>query len=117
MKAPDISKPNPMLMDHSKMDHAMMNDGSIQTMDHSKMDHSKVDHSMMGMSMATKTTTDYKELRATQSTKLPPENPVREVVLELTGNMERYIWSFNNKTLKYFLTWCGADGYWRCQTR
>jgi FtsP/CotA-like multicopper oxidase with cupredoxin domain len=41
----------------------------------------------------------YGMLRATHSTRLPDNHPTREVRLELTGNMDRYIWSFNNKTL------------------
>ena len=43
--------------------------------------------------------TDYSPLRAKTSTALPAGAPVREVHLKLTGNMERYIWSFNNKPL------------------
>jgi len=43
--------------------------------------------------------TDYKALRALADTRLPAGAPTREVVLELTGNMERYVWSFNEKTL------------------
>lgn len=87
VKAPDIPKPNPMLMDHSMMggEH-----GGQEMMEH---------HEHGGRAMSVNEMNDYKQLRATQSTKLPPENPVREVVLELTGNMERYVWSFNNKTL------------------
>jgi hypothetical protein len=43
--------------------------------------------------------TDYKALRAVMDTTLSTEAPTREVVLNLTGNMERYVWSFNEKTL------------------
>lgn len=42
---------------------------------------------------------DYSMLRSIKTTALPENNPKREVVLELTGNMARYVWSFNNKTL------------------
>lgn len=42
----------------------------------------------------------YERLRSVNSTKLPGENKTREVVLNLTGDMENYIWSINNKTLK-----------------
>ena len=41
----------------------------------------------------------YRKLRAPQSTVLPANAPRREMTLRLTGDMERYIWSFNNKTL------------------
>ncbi|MDG1025137.1 MAG: multicopper oxidase domain-containing protein [Gammaproteobacteria bacterium] len=42
--------------------------------------------------------TDYSELMATESTQLPVKQQWREIDLRLTGNMERYVWSFNGKT-------------------
>ena len=42
----------------------------------------------------------YVALRARQSTALPPAAPVREMELRLTGDMQRYVWSFNGKTVK-----------------
>lgn len=51
------------------------------------------------MTMPTMTVLDYSNLRSPASTALPDANPVREVRLELTGNMDRYVWAFNNKTL------------------
>jgi len=44
-------------------------------------------------------TLDYSMLRSPRPTSLPEGNPPREVRLELTGNMERYIWAFNDRTL------------------
>lgn len=41
----------------------------------------------------------YRKLRALHSTVLPKGAPVRTMELRLTGDMERYIWSFNEKTL------------------
>lgn len=41
----------------------------------------------------------YRNLRALKSTVLPKNAPVRTMELRLTGDMERYIWSFNGKTL------------------
>jgi FtsP/CotA-like multicopper oxidase with cupredoxin domain len=41
----------------------------------------------------------YGPLRSTVSTRLPDGNPTREITLELTGNMDRYVWSFNDITL------------------
>lgn len=41
----------------------------------------------------------YKELRSVKKTALSPERPVREVRLTLEGDMERYVWSLNGKTL------------------
>jgi len=72
VKAPDISKPNLLLMGHGHSRHVKKSTRVL----------------------------DYNQLRSLQKTVLPEENPTREVLLRLTGNMERYIWSFNNKTLK-----------------
>ncbi len=41
----------------------------------------------------------YAILKSPKSTELPKNLPVREVELRLTGDMTRYIWSFNGKTL------------------
>ena len=41
----------------------------------------------------------YRKLRSTVRTQPPADWPVREIELRLTGNMMRYIWSFNGKTL------------------
>lgn len=40
----------------------------------------------------------YAALRSLEPTSLPPDAPVREMELRLTGDMTRYIWSFNGKT-------------------
>ena len=42
----------------------------------------------------------YAKLKARVPTKLPANAPVREMELRLTGNMVRYVWSFNGKTVK-----------------
>jgi hypothetical protein len=41
----------------------------------------------------------YEALRAVKNTALPAGNPVREVRFTLDGDMERYVWSLNNKPL------------------
>jgi FtsP/CotA-like multicopper oxidase with cupredoxin domain len=41
----------------------------------------------------------YAKLRALKSTALPASLPRRSIELRLTGDMERYIWSFNGKTM------------------
>lgn len=43
--------------------------------------------------------TNYDRLRAVKETNFSEDLPKRQVILNLTGNMERYVWSFNNKTL------------------
>ena len=41
----------------------------------------------------------YKDLRSVKRTALSPDRPVREVRLTLEGDMERYVWSINNKPI------------------
>ncbi|MBI5556344.1 MAG: multicopper oxidase domain-containing protein [Deltaproteobacteria bacterium] len=41
----------------------------------------------------------YESLRATKSTAFAADKPVREIRLTLDGDMERYVWMLNNKTL------------------
>jgi len=42
----------------------------------------------------------YENLKSPVVTTLPKENKKREVLLNLTGDMENYIWTINNKILK-----------------
>ena len=44
-------------------------------------------------------TLNYGMLKAPQPTTLPKDAPVREIRFELTGNMNRYVWSLDNKVL------------------
>lgn len=103
--AQDIPKPNLYKMDHSQM---MM--GSNTETDHSKMEmdhsmHGDMQHESMDMPGEMKMTGNprplppYKDLRALESTELPSQNKDRVVVLNLTGDMERYVWSINGMTL------------------
>ncbi|SKA99562.1 Multicopper oxidase with three cupredoxin domains (includes cell division protein FtsP and spore coat protein CotA) [Prosthecobacter debontii] len=41
----------------------------------------------------------YRVLKATHDTTLPAKLPRRKITLRLTGDMNRYIWSFNGKTV------------------
>jgi CopA family copper-resistance protein len=58
--------------------------------------------SMAGMDMPSDNsnivTLNYGMLRATEKTTLP-KGPVKELNFELTGNMNRYVWSLDNKTV------------------
>lgn len=103
--AADIPKPNPFLMDHSmhgdtehadhsSMDHGGMNNGQ---MNHAAMGHDMA--SMQGSTGAPKRMREYELLRALSPTNFSADNPQRIVSLELTGDMERYAWSFNDKVL------------------
>ncbi len=57
-------------------------------------------HMSMGHSSSSQTPqTPYKKLQAINSTQLPAQHSVREIELNLTGDMERYIWSINNQIL------------------
>ena len=62
----------------------------------------KKDNSMAGMDMGNDNsaivTLNYGMLRSPTKTTLPP-GPVKNLYFELTGNMNRYVWSINNKTL------------------
>lgn len=44
-------------------------------------------------------TLNYTMLRSSTITKLPKDAPVRELHFELTGNMNRYVWSLDNKVV------------------
>ena len=61
-----------------------------------KMDHSK--HSMSSMN-ADIVTLNYSMLKSPTKTTLDKSAPVREIRFELTGNMNRYVWSMDNKVL------------------
>jgi len=85
---PATSPPKPDLyrMDHM-MDMAMANDE-----DHEH----EGGHDMQDMD---RPPAPYSKLRAPSSTALPKGLPIRTIPLRLTGDMERYQWSFNGKTM------------------
>lgn len=108
-----------MTMDHSKMnmEEKSSSDSSkkvtMQGMDHSKKDHNqpmakpmetdgKMDmgasmDKMPGMDMFAEYNYDY--LKSPEKTSFPANEAVNEVLLNLTGNMWRYIWSMNGVPL------------------
>jgi CopA family copper-resistance protein len=49
--------------------------------------------------------TDYRYLVARQSTELPADRPWHEIPITHTGNMARYVWSFNGMTLREEAQW------------
>jgi len=64
-----------------------------------KMD-DKMDHSNHSINANQDIVTlNYGMLKAPQPTTLPKDAPVRELRFELTGNMNRYVWSMDNKVL------------------
>ncbi|MFT7351130.1 MAG: CopA family copper-resistance protein [Flavobacterium sp.] len=98
-------------MDHSmmKMDGMKDHEKEMKEMDHSKMemDHSKMkmedsDMKMNPSKMDMKsgiTTLNYAMLKATEKTNLSKNAPKRELYFDLNGNMNRYVWSMDNKVL------------------
>jgi len=86
-------------------------DTSIQSMNHASMDHSmsqdkmknkgmymaSSNAKMSGMDMFSEYNYDY--LKAKEKTGFDTDKPVNEVLLNLTGNMWRYIWSMNGVPL------------------
>ncbi len=92
-------------MDHSKMDHSKMNmdmpKDSKMKMDDMKMEHSEMKgmqmDSMEGMDMFSEYNYDY--LKSPEKTVYNKDIPVKEILLNLTGNMNRYIWSLNGVPL------------------
>jgi FtsP/CotA-like multicopper oxidase with cupredoxin domain len=104
--APDVPKPNlykmhsgDMAMDHGSM--SMKDDAKKpNSMKNSMASMDKKAHSMeMGM-MTERPSAPYDSLRSLKQTGLPTDRPTREIELTLTGNMERYVWSMDNKTLR-----------------
>lgn len=84
---PEISgKASPKKMEHPKME---MNEKMDSTMNHST-------HSMT--TNPSIKTLNYSMLKATDKTTLPVAT-VKELHFELTGNMNRYLWSMDNKVL------------------
>ncbi|MGB4846200.1 MAG: multicopper oxidase domain-containing protein [Ferruginibacter sp.] len=59
-------------------------------------------HNMPGMKMESESgdivTLNYGMLRSPEKTRLP-DAPVKELKFELTGNMNRYVWTLDNKTI------------------
>lgn len=94
-----------MIMDHGDMDQGAMkgmDHGSMKGMDHSKMGGPKSDPFYApGSGLMPKAANggkflSYAHLKA-QKPLYKPRKPTREITIRLTGNMERYFWSINDK--------------------
>lgn len=65
-----------------------------------KNDHSNHNQNQYNANaLSTITTLNYAMLKATDKTTLPKDAPVKELRFELTGNMNRYVWSLDNKVV------------------
>jgi len=80
-----------MNMDGSMNDMGM--NMSLQQMDMNMVMYPEMDDPNQSI-----TTLNYAMLKAPAKTTLP-EGPLREMKFELTGNMNRYVWTMNNKTI------------------
>ncbi len=97
-----------MKMDHSKMSGMDMNKPK-DTTEMGKMDHSKMagmnmnkENAMPGMKMEGMdlfAEYNYDYLKSPNKTTYDKDVPVKEILLNLTGNMNRYIWSMNGVPL------------------
>tara|TARA_R110002049_G_scaffold309168_1_gene517841 strand:+ start:8909 stop:11191 length:2283 start_codon:yes stop_codon:yes gene_type:complete len=93
---PEITGMPEMKMDKMKKVKKSMDEN--MKMDDMKMDN--IDHSNHSMSEKKDLVTlNYAMLKAPQPTTLPKDAPIRELRFELTGNMNRYVWSMDNKVL------------------
>jgi len=82
-------------MDHSKMNHGQPKDKPMKM--NGKMDKAASMDNMPGMDMFAEYNYDF--LKSPEKTSFPADEPVNEVLLNLTGNMWRYIWSMNGVPL------------------
>ncbi len=91
-KAPDVPKPNPYNMDAHMM--AAIDQMSMES-------ESKAANMSDAEALAMepeRPLAPYARLRALSSTELPSKLPRRTITLRATGDMARYVWSFNGKT-------------------
>ncbi|WP_339918887.1 multicopper oxidase domain-containing protein [uncultured Flavobacterium sp.] len=98
MDMPKDSTMKGMEMDHSKMDHSKMKMDGMQE-NHAVVADSKKgsEMKMEGMDLFSEYNYDY--LRSPVKTNYSADAPVKEILLNLTGNMQRYIWSMNGVPL------------------
>ncbi|WP_286407360.1 multicopper oxidase domain-containing protein [Myroides odoratimimus] len=59
----------------------------------------EMDHSGHDMGNTDIVTLNYDMLKSPYNTELPKDQPVKELTFTLTGNMNRYVWSIDNKVL------------------
>ena len=95
-------------MDHSSHDMGKMKmDNSSAKKDSMKMDDSSAKKDNMKMTeddynsneLSDITTLNYAMLKSPSKTTLPKDAQVKELKFELTGNMNRYVWSLDNKVV------------------
>lgn len=78
--------------DHATMQNEQKHQNAVMSHEHSAMPDG---HDMPPAIV----TLNYNMLKATKKTMLPGNAPVKELEFTLTGNMNRYVWSLNNKVV------------------
>lgn len=87
-------------MDHGMSRVHMAHAGGMRMMDMSgKPPHGKKNHAEEMQEDDGQVTLTYAMLKSPEKTNLPSGVPVKELHFTLTGNMTRYVWSINGKTL------------------
>jgi len=88
-------------MDMKGMDHGDMKDTDAAAPEPDSPDMKEMDHAGMqhGGSGNQRPLSPYSKLRARETTAFAASHPRRTIPLRLTGDMERYVWSFNDKTM------------------
>jgi FtsP/CotA-like multicopper oxidase with cupredoxin domain len=110
VRSPDVPKPNLYKMAHMDMGAEARMTGEASAGEHApaarmsgKMQHGEKEGAMpmkMDMMPGERPLAPYPGLRSPRNTALDPGNPWRIITLNVTGDMERYLWSFNGKTLR-----------------
>jgi len=92
MKMESMDMPKDSTMTGMQMDHSKMN-----AMDDTMNDNAKEMDTMEGMDLFSEYNYDF--LKSPEKTSYPEGTHVKEILLNLTGNMQRYIWSMNGVPL------------------
>ncbi len=88
-KKPEMGKMEHMKMDDMKMDDKMQSHGA-----------GHMDHTMYNSNaLSAITTLNYAMLKSPEITVLPEKAKTKELRFVLTGNMNRYVWSLDNKVI------------------
>ncbi|QED37163.1 copper oxidase [Antarcticibacterium arcticum] len=94
-----------MMVDHDnmngeEMENMKMNKDAEEEMDHDMGDDGEMEMDQeMDMQGGMFSEFNYDYLKAPEQTDFSEEKPVKEILLNLTGNMERYVWSLNGVPL------------------
>lgn len=78
---------------------AKKNDGKMKGTKHGMEDMKMDSEQYNSNALSEITTLNYAMLKSTVETTLPKDAPVKELHFELTGNMNRYVWSLDNKVV------------------